>query len=288
MAARLPNATDPWVRTSEPLLWLTGAGHEFRTSAADYFHDARRRTDSPHYVLQLTLAGAGFFEKNRRRHLLPTGCAFLHQIPGPCSYGYPRERRDTYELVFVSLGGPAAFRWCARVVAAHGHVLRFAPDAAGTIGALMLDLARSRSAAAAPRDRYLVSAQLNLLVMTILSSLSQSRLAVRPLVTRALELIRQHAPERRFDVAGLAAGLGCSREHLARAFRAGTGVSPSDYLAQHRLRLAAGALRSTTEKVDAVARRCGFSGANYLCRTFRQRVGVTPAQFRRRPWLAGP
>lgn len=285
MSKRHP-PTDPWVRTSEPLFWMLGAGHEQITPSRGYFYDARKRTDTPHYVLQLTLAGAGFFEKNRRRHLVEPGTAFLHEIPGDFTYGYPPERNDTYDQVFVSMSGPVASRWCERIIAAHGHVLRFPAHAAGTVSAIMLDLVRRRAGDQQElRDRYLVSAQLDLLVMTVMSVLSHERLAVRPLVAQAVELIQHNAANPKFDVAAMAMALGCTREHLARSFRAATGVSPSDYLIQHRLRLATAALRERNEKIDAVARRSGFAGANYFCRIFRRHIGVTPGQFRQRPWL---
>jgi AraC-like DNA-binding protein len=91
-----------------------------------------------------------------------------------------------------------------------------------------------------------------------------------------------------FDVTKLADELNCSREHLTRQFVSIIGVSPGEFLSQRRIRLAAAALRSTDAKLDAVARLAGFRSANYLCRSFRQRVGVTPAVFRRQPWLVTP
>ena len=89
-----------------------------------------------------------------------------------------------------------------------------------------------------------------------------------------------------FQIEMLSAQLDCSREHLSRQFRIATGVSPSDYLIQHRLRLAAREIRANGDKLELVARRTGFSSANYLCRAFRQRFGITPAQFRARPQMA--
>jgi AraC-like DNA-binding protein len=89
-----------------------------------------------------------------------------------------------------------------------------------------------------------------------------------------------------FQIEMLSSQLDCSREHLSRQFRVATGVSPSGYLIQHRLRLAAREIRATGDKLELIARRTGFSCANYLCRAFRQRFGITPAQFRARPQMA--
>ncbi len=281
--------TSAWLRTQEPLLWLGGVGHEFRD--ATYRYDARLRSDQPHVVMQLTLAGTGFYESPRReRTLLRTGSAFFDIIPGPFRYGHAGEIdkgtdvQRTYELVFVSTRGPVATRWARRIIRAFGNVLHFGDNSPAP---LMLDLVR-RHESNALGDRYVMSGLLYQLYMTIFSTLSASRVATEPRVGRALALITGRATDPSFNVMALADALDCSREYLTRRFRAATGVSPSDYLAQHRVRLAAAALRSGDDKLEAIARRSGFSNANYFCRVFRKQVGVTPATFRARPWMAMP
>lgn len=175
--------------------------------------------------------------------------------------------------------------WHERITAAFGHALNL--TAAERIGPLMLSLARARQSGLMP-DRYLLSAQIYQLLMEIYSSLNRTRLSTSPRVTHAMRLIATHANEPSFGINQLAGAMDCSREHLTRLFRAATGVSPSDYLTQQRLRRAAEALRAGDDKLETIARRCGFSSANYFCRTFRQHVGTTPARFRRQPWLMGP
>lgn len=287
-----------WVRTREPLLRQIGGGHE--RCGAGYYFDSRVRKDEPHIVLQLTLSGAGFFEKRRRRTVLYPGMAFLHQIPGDFRYGYaPETVRDLhhkfYEQVFISLAGSgsrkssvdndSAAAWYQRITRTHGHVLNFGEQ--NLIAPLLLRLA-DPVPRIMPRDRYLASAQIYQLLMTILSTLNESRLAATPLVRQAVRLVNMRAAEGEFSIAGLAEALDCSREHLTRQFRSALGVPPAEYLMQQRLRLVTQDLRSTHDKLDLVAQRCGFAGANYLCRAFRKHLGVSPAEFRARPWLLGP
>jgi transcriptional regulator GlxA family with amidase domain len=125
------------------------------------------------------------------------------------------------------------------------------------------------------------------LLMTVMSVLNRSRAKTVPLVTEAIGAIEQRAADPSFNVKSLSMQLGCSREHLARCFQSSLNVSPLDYLTQHRLRLAMDAMRNTPEKLELIAQRCGFSGANYFCRVFRQHHGFTPALARRQPWLIG-
>jgi len=284
------NSASPWVRTREPLFWLTGVGHEFRD--ARYGYDARLRSDQPHVVLQLTLAGTGFYESRKReRTLLRRGSAFLDIIPGPFRYGHAADVEKgtdvqrTYELVFVSARGPVAMRWARRIIRSFGHTLHFGET--NPVSTFMLDLFR-RDERDTLGDRYQVSSLLYQLYMSIFSTLSASRVATEQRIGRALVMISQRAPDGSFNVNALSRELDCSREYLTRRFRATTGVSPSDYLAQQRIRLAATALRAGDEKLETIARQSGFSNANYLCRVFRKHAGVTPAAFRARPWLSVP
>lgn len=274
-----PPPADPFMRTDEPLLWLGGAGREARSDVG-YFYDARLRTDLPHVTLQLTLSGIGFYQRGRDRRLLPQGWAFIDQIPGPFHYGYAPESRpgEVYDLVFVTLAGSTAHRWMKRIHAAFGPVLDLSNDR--TIADMMLAIV-ARHDAGQRIDRYHASAQLYALLMELYSVLTRSRLQHEPRVEQAIALIEQHAGDARFNVETLAAKLGCSREHLTRHFRRATGMTPSSYLMQKRIRLATWALRRSDDKIDVIARRCGFSGSNYLCRVFRKRWKLTPAQYRR-------
>ena len=280
----------PWVRTPEPLIWLGNVGHEFRD--ARYGYDARLRSEQPHVVLQLTLAGTGFYESRKlERTLLRTGSAFIDIIPGPFRYGHAADVEKgtdvqrTYELVFVSTRGPVAMRWARRIIRSFGHTLDFGET--NPVAPLMLDLFR-RDERDSLGDRYQVSSLLYQLYMSIFSTLSASRVATEHRIGRALVMITQRAPDASFNVNALSRELDCSREYLTRRFRVATGVSPSDYLVQQRIRLAAMALRAGDEKLETIARLSGFSNANYLCRVFRKHAGVTPAAFRSRPWLAIP
>lgn len=273
-----------WVRTNEPLLWTNGCGHEIRNHRSYYFYN-RTRSGDEYYVLQLTLAGAGQYVKNGKRTLLTTGMAFLAPVPSDFEYGYPPDATEPYEQVFVGFTGPTAGRWCERITSAYGQVLDFGPD--NHVAPVMLALTRQLGEGLLS-DRYLMSSQLYNLLMVILSSLNQSRMAMAPLITRATEVVHRHANNRNFNVHALADELLVSREHLAREFRSAMRVSPLDYLTQHRLRLACDMLRRTDHKLDTVAAACGFAGANYFCRLFRKHVGMTPAEFRKRPSMTMP
>ena len=282
MASRLaPPPADPFVKTDEPLLWLSSGGRESRD--ASYFFDTRRRSERQHVVFQLTLGGCGFYQRGNHRTLVPARHAWIDRIPGTFRYGHTalpgRPAGERYELVYVSFTGPVALRWMRRLHKAFGPVLDFGSDR--SVAEMMTAIVARYETGPARVDRYLASAQLYALLMQTWSVLTRSRLQLEPRVEEALTLINERAGRPEFSVEDMAKILACSREHMTRQFHRATGMTPSAYLTQHRLRLATRALRRSDDKIEAVARRCGFNSANYLCRVFRQRWRITPAQYRR-------
>ncbi len=269
-----------WAQTDEPLLWLIGSGHQIVTRGNGYFYDCRTRRDA-HVGLQLTLAGEGFYERAGKVQALPVGCAFYDEIPGDFRYGYPRHAHAPYEQVWVDMYGEMAQRLWREVHERSGPVLDLGADNA--LGPLLLALNRDHKAGMLA-DRYLASARLYEVVMTVLAALGNARVTTAPLVQRAITAIHRHGFDPEWDVGTLAQHLDVSREHLARVFVAATGVAPKAYLLQFRLRHARELLRSSDAGLETIAARCGFSGANYFCRAFRERFSVTPGVYRAQPW----
>jgi transcriptional regulator GlxA family with amidase domain len=90
------------------------------------------------------------------------------------------------------------------------------------------------------------------------------------------------------DVAGehsveaLAARAHMSPRHLARTFRAETGVTPARYVERVRLEAARRRLEETVEPIGTVAQACGFGTAETMRRVFLRVLDVGPAEYRRR------
>jgi AraC-like DNA-binding protein/ligand-binding sensor protein len=102
------------------------------------------------------------------------------------------------------------------------------------------------------------------------------------LVRRALVLV-DRMPPHELSVARLAAVIGCSREHLSRAFIAAMDVGLGRYILLHRLELARHLLRRSSLAIGETALRCGFSDSSHLSARFRREYGVSPTAYRRRP-----
>ena len=86
----------------------------------------------------------------------------------------------------------------------------------------------------------------------------------------------------RSPVAAMAARSGLPERSFDRRFRKATGMSPLAYVHTLRLEEAKQQLEATRLPIDAVAAECGYEDAGYFSRLFTRRVGLTPANYRRR------
>lgn len=74
--------------------------------------------------------------------------------------------------------------------------------------------------------------------------------------------------------------LGLTDYHLRRIVREHTGMSPKEYLVNHRLERAKLLLAQTDRTVVAIAREVGYDDPGYFTRIFTRHAGVSPSAFR--------
>lgn len=71
-----------------------------------------------------------------------------------------------------------------------------------------------------------------------------------------------------------------SPAHLARSMRAHYGATPTEFVAQLRMRRAATLLATTSRSMTDIATECGYASHSYFTRRFRIAHGMSPSQFR--------
>ena len=90
-----------------------------------------------------------------------------------------------------------------------------------------------------------------------------------------------HEPARAWTLPELARLCHMSRATVARRFQETLGRSASDLLTDIRMTLAANELRNPARSTGAVAETVGYQSEAAFQRAFKQRMGMTPAQWRR-------
>jgi AraC-like DNA-binding protein len=84
------------------------------------------------------------------------------------------------------------------------------------------------------------------------------------------------------DLKALAAEARLSAFHFARAFKQSQGVTPHHFILQRRLEKARQLLEEAQLSLAEIATSVGFADQSHFSRRFRDHVGISPGEFRRR------
>src|SRR3546814_7494852 len=84
----------------------------------------------------------------------------------------------------------------------------------------------------------------------------------------------------RHTLSSLAGVAGMSTRNFARHFVQATRITPHDFVDRARIDAARRLLEAGDQPFKAVAYACGFGTADRMRLVFRERLGVTPAQYR--------
>jgi AraC family transcriptional regulator, glycine betaine-responsive activator len=103
-----------------------------------------------------------------------------------------------------------------------------------------------------------------------------------PVLVGAIRLMEENI-ETPLPIEAIAATVGIGSRELLRRFTVTLKLSPKAYYTILRLALARRLLEHTDHPVSEIAVTCGFGSASAFARAFRERFGVNPSTFRRRP-----
>jgi transcriptional regulator GlxA family with amidase domain len=101
-------------------------------------------------------------------------------------------------------------------------------------------------------------------------------------IERAIQFIQENF-RGRISVADMARAASLSTFHFSRRFSSAIGVSPHEYLIQHRLRQVQHLIRTEAglRSLSDIAIEAGFSDLTHMARHFRRVFGKSPAQYLR-------
>jgi transcriptional regulator GlxA family with amidase domain len=113
------------------------------------------------------------------------------------------------------------------------------------------------------------------------ASLAYGRQSEDALIARCQVWIAEHYTQPS-PVSAMTEFSGLPERSFKRRFQQATGMSPLDYVHTLRIEESKHMLESTDMAVEAIAQECGYEDAGFFGRLFRRKVGLTPAQYRRR------
>ncbi len=95
-----------------------------------------------------------------------------------------------------------------------------------------------------------------------------------------LEYIDVHYGEEQFSLDGLASMVHMNRTYFCTYFKKVMRTGVFDYINCKRIEKACMMLTGTTQPVIKIAMECGFENISYFNRRFKQKIGMTPVQYR--------
>jgi transcriptional regulator GlxA family with amidase domain len=113
------------------------------------------------------------------------------------------------------------------------------------------------------------------------ATLARTRQSEDALIAKCQEWIAQNY-DQPAPVAAMVRQSGLPERSFKRRFTRATGMSPLEYVHTLRLEESKQMLETTDEPVEAIAEQAGYEDASFFSRLFRRRIGLTPAQYRKR------
>lgn len=256
---------------------LGSVGHARETSPR-YDWDGLRRGRQEFALFQYTISGEGRLRVGGETRAVTPGSAMLLHFPADNRYWLPAAGGH-WRFIYLCLHGREVSRLWPQVEKGHGTLAELPADSEPvTLAAEIVRRVLRGEVATAFEGSALAYEWL----MRMLAA-APAREREHP-HAEALERARRHAEAHFAEPLGvddLAKIAGFSRFHFTRLFTAHTGSSPTAWLVDLRVKEAARLLRESRLSLKEIATRCGFSDAGFFGKTFAQRTGQPPGEYRR-------
>ncbi len=98
-------------------------------------------------------------------------------------------------------------------------------------------------------------------------------------LNKARAIIETNIADTSFSVEKLAEEIFMNRTQLLRKLKALTGMSPTDFIKDLRLKRAADMIRQKTDTITQIGYAVGFNDQSYFTKCFKKQFGVTPTEY---------
>lgn len=231
------------------------------------------------YLIHYILEGSGIYKARGKIFRLKKGDAFLI-CPGELIY-YRADEKTPWSYTWIGMQGVKIKSYLERTSLPEDLVFRYGED-----DRLRLCHEKMFEADRLSRNRDLMMNSILYEYLFLLALKFPGHTAVHSdekknsYVEEALNYIESSYCDP-ITVQDIADHLTLNRSYLHRLFKAATGMSIQDYLSDYRIRQACILLRTTNLSIRAVAHSVSFADPLYFSRTFRQKKGMSPSEYRK-------
>lgn len=180
-------------------------------------------------------------------------------------------------------GYQALFRLGPKDAKHNSNRMRMEIGTLGKVESLVAKMLRQKGNRNPGSKTLQVSAFLELVVLLSEANGAHSQSSNKDLLRLAVAVSKIEGTFREdVDFQSLSQEMGVSYRHFTRLFKENYGLSPGEYVLRLRLNHAVDLLRTTDLPVTDVAYDAGFSDSNLFSRQFRNQMGLSPRDFRRK------
>ena len=247
-------------------------GYEWNHISSGFAIDCSKRGARQRALFKYTISGAGELTVNGKTSRIEAGTAFLlagQLNENSCSYRIA-PGADHWEFLFLSFDKPGAISIAKSILRENGGNI-FHPEHALGDAWHLFEIFKTGEI----QDKYAVS---SLGYDFFMHLAGDAATGGNDLLHRVEAYCFQHLGEQ-VTVEDLANYCGYSRWHFAKAFHHIAGMPPSKFIMEQKLTSALHILQHEALTVKEIAGRCGFDDPGHFGRRFKQRFGVTPANF---------
>lgn len=261
------------------MLLLDSIGWE-TVHTPDYAFSGLSRPETS-LIFQYTISGEGRIEIDGTVHRIPSGSAFLVEVPGIHNYYYPEDGVEPWEFVWLNLSGPMALLASKQLAQYSGSLLHLPEDAPPIqlLWSIFEDIQKHEE-----RNLQLLTAKTLHWLLSLegfLKNPNMENINRNKKLLAAIAFMKDHYHLVDLSLDDISAHVGISKHHLCRMFKRNMNITPFEYLRRRRIEAAAAKLKTTELTINEISVETGFDNASYFGKVFNSYFGVSPLAYRK-------
>lgn len=232
----------------------------------------------PDYSAHFIIEGKGTYTVNGKTYELEAGQGFMitPNIPNI----YIADDKEPWRYIYATFKGPDSQALVRHAGLSDEDVIFSFPLESDMLQALksMHSAGKDLSAKGYDALGYFLVAMSYLVKDN--SKRNPSHISPERYVKTAISYINDHSSHD-ISVKDIAAFLGLDRTHLYRLFVRETGMSPSKYLTETRLKRAVSLMENPQLSIDEIANSSGFYDLSHFTKVFSAKYGMSPGKYRK-------
>lgn len=234
-----------------------------------------------YYSIHFVMKGAMVLERNGEKHKINQGGAFC-LFPHHTYIYYKSNECEELHFCWLVIDGPDAERMLERIgftISKNVAEKCWSKDTQKILFAILHYLRKDSQSR--PERAYEIQSLLYRLFALLIKQRTQVPAATEPKdwIHQVKDYLEIHATEG-ITIQQAAEMAGVNRSYFSTVFTKLVGITPSEYIAQIRMKKANEMLRNTTASVTEIAYSLGYSNLYAFTRAYKNYFGISPTAYR--------